>query len=187
MQISATQLRAGMVLLHGGELYRVMSVAHITPGNKRGHMQTKLRNLRTGDQTEHRFRSADSVERVSLEQQPMEFLYSDGETYHFMNTETFEQIELRREELGDRAAYLTPNVRVEVELHDGKPIGVLLPKTIDLKVTETAPGLKSATVTGELKPATLETGLVVRVPGFVEEGELVRINTETGEYVSRAR
>ncbi|HZR79791.1 MAG TPA: elongation factor P [Candidatus Binatia bacterium] len=187
MLIPATQLRAGMVVMYNNDLYRVMSVLHVTPGNWRGMVQTKLRSLRTGNATENRFRSEDKVERVTLEQHEMEYLYADGDLYHFMNTENYEQIGLSEEDLGDARSYLLPNVRLSVEFHEGKPIGVSLPKTIDLKVTETAPGLKSATVTNALKPATTETGLVVPVPNFIDVGDVIRVDTETGAYVSRAK
>ena len=164
-----------------------MNVVHVTPGNWRGMVQTKLRNLRSGTQTEYRFRSEDKAERVTLEQHEMEYLYeSDGE-YHFMNTENFEQIALDRDLLGDGVQYLIPNSRIQVELHEGRPMGVSLPKTVDLKVVETAPGLKTATVTNVLKPAKTETGLVVPVPNFISEGDSIRVDTETGEYLSRAK
>ncbi|HEY8517179.1 MAG TPA: elongation factor P [Candidatus Binatia bacterium] len=186
MLIDATKLRVGMVIMHNGELYRMTSVTHVTPGNWRGMVQTKMRSLRSGNSTEHRFRSEDKVDRVTLEQHEMEYLYSDGDRYHFMNTENYEQIELSAEDLGDAAKYLTPNQRLNVEFYESTPIGVSLPKTLDLKVTETAPGLKSATVTNQLKPATLETGLVVSVPNFIDVGDVITVDTETGEYVSRA-
>jgi elongation factor P len=185
--IPATQLRAGMIVNHEKDLWRVMNVVHVTPGNWRGMVQTKLRNLRAGTQTEHRFRSEDKVERVSFEQHEMEYLYQGDGQWHFMNTETYEQIALDAEQLGDATSYLTPNARIEVEFYEDKPMGVSLPKTVDLKVVETTPGLKTATVTNVLKPATLETGLVVQVPNFVNEGDLIRVDTETGEYLSRAK
>ncbi|HWP64455.1 MAG TPA: elongation factor P [Candidatus Limnocylindria bacterium] len=187
MPIAATQLRVGMIIQHEGELWRVMSTMHITPGNKRGHMQTKLRNLRSGSQTEYRFRSEDSVDRVSLEQHEMEYLYASDGFHYFMNTETYEQLPLSDEVLGDAIHYLTPNLRIQVEFYEEKPIGVELPKTVDLRIVETTPGLKGATVTNVLKPATTETGLVVQVPSFVGEGEVIRVDTETGEYVSRVK
>jgi elongation factor P len=187
MFIPATQLRVGMIVRHQNDLWRVMSVVHVTPGNWRGMVQTKLRNLRAGTQTEHRFRSEDRPERVTLEQHEMEYLYESDGQYHFMNTENYEQIGLDAEMLGDAVHYLTPNARIQVEFHEGRPMGVSLPKTVDLKVVETAPGLKTATVTNVLKPATTETGLVVQVPNFINEGDLVRIDTETGEYLSRAK
>jgi elongation factor P len=187
MLIPATQLRVGMIIQHQNDLWRVMNVVHVTPGNWRGMVQTKLRNLRSGTQTEHRFRSEDKPERVTLEQHDMEYLYESDGLYHFMNTENFEQIALDQELLGDAVHYLTPNARIQVELHEGKPMGISLPKTIDLRVVETAPGLRSATVTNALKPATTETGLVVQVPNFISEGDVIRVDTETGAYQSRAK
>ena len=187
MLIPATQLRAGMVIMYNNDLYRVANVMHVTPGNWRGMVQTKLRSLRTGNSTENRFRSEDKVERVTLEQHEMEYLYADGDQFHFMNTENYEQIALSEDDLGDAKNYLLPNLRLNVEFHETRPIGVSLPKTIDLKVTETAPGLKSATVTNALKPATTETGLVVPVPNFIDVGDVIRVDTESGAYVSRAK
>jgi elongation factor P len=187
MLIPATQLRVGMIIQHQNDLWRVMNVVHVTPGNWRGMVQTKLRNLRSGTQTEYRFRSEDKAERVTLEQHDMEYLYeSDGE-YHFMNTENFEQIALDRDVLGDAVQYLIPNSRIQIEFHEGRPMGVSFPKTVDLKVVETAPGLKTATVTNVLKPAKTETGLVVQVPNFIAEGDSIRVDTATGEYLSRAK
>ena len=187
MLIPATQLRVGMIVQHQNDLWRVMNVVHVTPGNWRGMVQTKLRNLRSGTQTEYRFRSEDKAERVTLEQHEMEYLYESDGQYHFMNTENYEQIALERELLGDAVNYLTPNSRIQVELHEGRPMGASLPKTVDLKVVETAPGLKSATVTNVLKPAKTETGLVVQVPNFIGEGDVIRVDTETGSYLSRAK
>jgi elongation factor P len=187
MLINATQLRAGMLISHQGQLYRTLAVTHITPGNKRGHMQTKMRDVRSGIQTEYRFRSEDTVEKVSLEQQTMEFLYGDASGHHFMNTETFEQIALSEDVLGDAVKYLLPNMRLDVDFYEGQPLGVSLPKTVDLRITDTSPGLKTATVTNVLKPATTETGLVVPVPNFIETDDVIRVDTETGAYLSRAK
>jgi elongation factor P len=183
--IAATQLRVGMVIMHQNDLWRVMQVVHVTPGNWRGMVQTKLRNLRAGTQTEHRFRSEDKPERVTLEQHEMEFLYESDGLYHFMNTENFEQVALGSDILGDAVHYLIPNSRIVVEFHEVTPMGVELPKTIDLKVVDTPPGLKSATVTNALKPATTETGLVVQVPNFINAGDVIRVDTETGAYLQR--
>jgi elongation factor P len=187
MLIPATQLRAGMIVQHQNGLWRVMNVVHVTPGNWRGMVQTKLRNLKAGTQTEHRFRSEDKVERVSFEQHEMEYLYESDGIYHFMNTETYDQIGLDAEQLGDAVHYLLANTRISVEFYEGQPMGVSLPKTVDLKVTDTAPGLKTATVTNVLKPATVETGLVVQVPNFIDVGEVIRVDTESGAYLSRAK
>src|SRR5579885_1047132 len=187
MLIPATQLRAGMIIQHQNGLWRVMNVVHVTPGNWRGMVQTKLRNLKAGTQTEHRFRSEDKVERVSLEQHEMEYLYdSDGQN-HVMNTETYDQIALSADLLGDAVHYLTPNARIMVEFYEGQPMGVSLPKTVDLRVTDTAPGLYTATVPNVLMPSTVETGLVVQVPNFIDVGDVIRVDTETGAYLPRAK
>jgi elongation factor P len=187
MLIPATQLRVGMILNYQNDLFRVMKVVHVTPGNWRGMVQTKMRNLRSGTQIENRFRSEDKVDRVTFEQHEMEFLYHDGDSYHFMNTENYEQIAMNAEDLGDVVNYLTPNLKVQVDFYEEKPVGVSLPKTVDLKITDTAPGLKTATVTNVLKPATTETGLIVPVPNFLDTGDVIRVDTETGEYLSRAK
>jgi elongation factor P len=187
MLIQATQLRAGMVLEYNKDLWRVMTITHITPGNWRGMVQTKLRNIKTGSQTENRFRSEDRVERVILSQHKMQFLYQDGDEYHFMNTENYEQITIPKDLIEDVAGYLTPNLEVEVEFHEATPLNVRLPKTVDLKVVETEPGNRNAAVTNTLKPAKLETGLVVQVPHFVAEGDAITINTETGDYLARTK
>ncbi len=187
MLIPATALRVGTIIEYEGALWRVMQVVHVTPGNWRGMVQTKLRNLKVGTQTEHRFRSEDNVERVTLEQHDMEYLFESDGRYTFMNTENYEQIELDREMLGDAINYLIPNSRIEVEFHESSPLGVNLPKKVDLKVVEAAPGIKTATVSNVLKPAKTETGLVVGVPNFINEGDVITVDTETGEYVGRAR
>jgi elongation factor P len=187
MLIQATQLRPGMVLEYNNGLWRVMTISHITPGNWRGMVQTKLRNIRTGTQTENRFRSEDRVERVILDQVRMQFLYQEGDDFHFMNTETYDQVSLPRELIEDVAQFLTPNMEVEVEFQDSTPLNVSAPKTVNLKVVATDPGVKTAAVTNTLKPARTETGLVVQVPHFVSEGDVITINTETGEYQSRTK
>ncbi len=184
--ISATQMRPGMVIKFNNELHSVFSVAHRTPGNLRGFVQAKLRNLRSGSMFEHRFSSEDRVDKAILEEHEMEYLYDDGEYYYFMNTENFEQMHLTRELLGDAVEYLIPQLRVAVEFYEGKPISVELPATVDLTVVETEPGLKGATVSNVTKPATMETGLIVHVPPFINQGEKIRVNTAEGTYVERA-
>jgi elongation factor P len=185
--MAATALRAGMIIKHQNDLFRIAHVVHVTPGNWRGMVQTKMRNLRTGTQIENRFRSEDKVERVTLEQHSMEFLYEADGLYHFMNTENYEQLGLDEETLGDAPQYLTPNLRVQVEFYEGKPMGVTLPKTVELRVTQTDPSIKGATVTNVLKPATVETGAIVQVPGFIAIDDVIRVDTESGEYLSRAK
>jgi elongation factor P len=185
--IVATQLRVGMAVLHEGNPCRVMSVQHITPGNWRGMVQTKLRNLKSGNSFEYRFRSEDRVERAELEQHDMEFLYLQADEYHFMNTETYEQVGVSREDLGDAAYYIVPNTRIILEFYQGRPVGVELPVTVDLTVVETQPGMKGATASNSGKPATLETGLQIQVPQFIDVGERVRVDTAEGKYLERAK
>ena len=187
MLIQATQLRPGMVLEYNNDLWRVMTITHITPGNWRGMVQTKLRNIKTGSQTENRFRSEDRVERVILSQVMMQFLYQDGDDYHFMNTENYEQITIPRDLIEDVVGFLIPNMEVQVEFYETTPLNVTPPKNVDLKVERTDPGMKNAAVTNTLKPATMETGLIVQVPHFVNEGDVITINTETHEYAGRGK
>jgi elongation factor P len=186
MAIPATQLRPGMIIKHNNDLHSVFSVEHRTPGNLRAFIQAKLRNLRTGAMFEHRFRSPDPIERITVDEVEMEYLYNDGDAYYFMNTENFEQIPLNRDTLGDAVDYLTPNLQIKIEFFDGKAVGVELPQTVDLTVMETEPGLKSATASSVTKPAKTETGLVVQVPPFINEGEKIRVDTAEGVYLSRA-
>ena len=184
--ISATQLRPGMVVKFNNELYSIFKMEHRTPGNLRGFVQVKMRNFRSGTMIEHRFSSEDRVERASLDEQEMEYLYDDGEYYYFMNTETYEQMHLMKDLLGDATQYLIPQLKVKVEFYEGKPISVELPATVDMTVVETEPGLKGATVSNVTKPAKLETGLMVQVPAFITEGEKIRVNTSEGTYQERA-
>ncbi len=175
-----------MVIKYNNELYSVFSVAHRTPGNLRGFVQAKMRSLRTGSMTENRFSSEDKVEKAMMDEQEMEYLYDDGEYYYFMNTETYEQMHLMKDLLGDATQYLIPQLKVKVEFYEGKPISVELPATVDMTVVETEPGLKGATVSNVTKPAKLETGLMVQVPAFITEGEKIRVNTSEGTYQERA-
>jgi elongation factor P len=184
--IASTQLRPGMVVKFNNELHSVFSMVHRTPGNLRGFVQAKMRNLRTGSMMEHRFSSEDKVERVALDEHEMEYLYDDGEYYYFMNTENYEQMHLTRDMLGDGVLYLIPQLRVTVEFYEGKPISVELPPSVEMTVIETEPGLKGSTVSNVTKPAKMDTGLVVQVPGFVNPGERIRISTSGGTYLERA-
>ena len=184
--LSATQMRPGMVIKFNKELYTIFSVNHRTPGNLRGFVQAKMRSIRSGSMTEHRFSSEDKVEKAILEEHEMEYLYDDGEYYYFMNTETFEQMHLMKDLLGDATQYLIPQLKVSVEFYEGKPMSVELPPTVDLTVVETEPSLKGATVSNVTKPAKMETGLMVQVPPFITEGEKIRVNTSAGTYQERA-
>ena len=184
--IAATQIRPGMVIKFNNELHSVFSMVHRTPGNLRGFVQAKMRNLRSGSMIEHRFSSEDKIERVALDEQEMEYLYDDGDDYHFMNTDTFEQMHLTKDLLGDSVNYLVANMKVNVEFYEGRPISVELPASVELTVAETEPGLKGSTVSNVPKPAKLETGLVVQVPAFINEGERIRVSTTEGTYLERA-
>ncbi|MFQ5768115.1 MAG: elongation factor P [Acidobacteriota bacterium] len=185
MSTKATQMRVGHIILKDGDLFRVESVNHITPGKGRAHVQTLLRNLRNGSGYEHRFRAEDFVDRAVLEQVEMEYLYQDGDNHIFMNTRTYEQIPLPAALLTEALKYILPNNVVKVEMHEGMPVGVELPLSVQLRVTETAPALKGATAAGSAKPATLETGLSINVPQFVETGDVVEIDTRSGAYLTR--
>ena len=186
MSIPATQMRPGMVIKHENNLCSVFSVEHRTPGNLRAFIQAKLRNLRTGAIFEHRFRSPDPIERVIVDEEKMEYLYTDGDFFTFMNTENYEQKALGRDILGDAVEYLTPNLQITIEFFDGKAVGIELPQTVELKVMETEPGMRSATASAVTKPAKLETGLTVQVPAFINEGDVIRVDTSEGAYLSRA-
>jgi elongation factor P len=175
-----------MIIKHNNDLHSVFSVEHRTPGNLRAFIQAKLRNLRTGAMFEHRFRSPDPIEKITVDEVQMEYLYQDGDDYYFMNTENYEQIHLKRDTLGDSVDYLTPNLQIQVEFFDGKAVGIELPQTVELTIIETEPGLKSATASSVTKPAKTETGLVVQVPPFINEGERIKVDTAEGVYLSRA-
>ena len=186
MAIPATQMRPGMIIKHNEQLHSVFKVEHRTPGNLRAFIQAKLRNLRTGAMFEHRFRSSDAIEKVTVDEINMEYLYQDDVGYVFMNQENYEQITLGADTLGDAVEYLTPNMTLRVEFFDGKAVGVELPQTVDLTVVETEPGIKSATASSVTKPAKTETGLIVQVPPFINEGDKIRVDTAEGAYLSRA-
>jgi len=186
MAIPATQLRPGMIIKHNNDLHSVFSVEHRTPGNLRAFIQAKLRNLRTGAMFEHRFRSPDPIEKVTVDEINMEYLYQDDVGYVFMNQENYEQITLGTDTLGDAVDYLIQNMTLRVEFFDGKAVGVELPQTVDLTVVETEPGIKSETASSVTKPAKTETGLIVQVPPFVNEGDKIRVDTAEGAYLSRA-
>jgi len=186
MQLVATELRPGNVIIHNGQLHRVLIVTHVTPGNWRGMVQCKLRNLKTGNQLEHRFRSEDRVERATFETHEMQYLYSDPSGHHFMNIESFEQLSLSDEALGDALSYMLPDTVIAVDFYENQPVAVELPNTVTLQIVDTEPVLKGATAAGGSKPAKLETGLSVQVPMFVETGTRIIVDTRTGQYVSRA-
>ena len=185
MAIPATQMRPGMIIKHKEQLHLVFSVEHRTPGNLRAFIQAKLKNLRTGAMYVERFRSPDPIDRVVVDEIKMEYLYADGEDYYFMD-ENFEQTMLKHETIGDAVEYLTPNLQISVSFYDGKAVGIDLPTYVEMTVVETEPGIKSATASSVTKPAKMETGLVVQVPPFINEGERIRVDTAEGTYMSRA-
>ena len=187
MAISANDIRKGMVILHEGAPVKVMEFHHHTPGNLRAMVQARLRNLLTGNSFEYRFRSADTVEKITLEQHRMDYLYSDGSHHHFMNNETYEQVALTDDELGDSAQWLMPGLTLEVEFYNGQPIGVTLPGSMELTVVETEPVLKGATASNSNKPATLENGVTLQVPPFIVEGEKIRVNPTEARYMERVK
>jgi elongation factor P len=183
--IQATRLRKGNLIKLGNDLFRLMEVHHLTPGNKRAHIQARMRNIRTGTLADHKFRAEEDVERAMLDEREMQYLYNDGDHYYFMDTSTYEQIHISSEAMGDAKDYIIADATIRVEFYDVEPVGIEMPPTVDLIVKETVPGIKGATASAQIKPATLETGLVVNVPSFINEGDKVRVNTETGEYQSR--
>lgn len=187
MALSANDIRKQMVILFEGAPCKVMEFRHHTPGNLRAMVQTRLRNLLTGNSFEHRFRSNDTLDRITLEQNDMEYLYSDGEHHHFMNTENYEQVSLREEELGDAVQWLMPNLKIQVEFYDGTPIGVQLPASMELLVRDTEPVMKGATASNSNKPATLENGVTLYVPPFILPGEKIRVNPTESKYMERVK
>jgi elongation factor P len=185
--IQATQMKRGMCIKHDNDLYRVVEAQHKTPGNLRGLVQAKIRHLKSGAIIEHRFRSVDMVERAILDESDMEYLYQDGDMYYFMNTQTYEQVGLSAEVLGDAVSYLIANIKLKVEMYEGRPVGIELPITVDMTVVETEPGIKGATASNVGKPAKMETGLVVQVPPFINEGDRIKIDTASGAYIERTK
>lgn len=187
MKIKATQIRKGMILIYNSELHVVTDMQHFTPGKGQAGVQTKMKNIKTGNNAENRFRSDENVEKANLETRNFEFLYNDTDNYYFMDQETYDQIPLSAEMIGDAKYYLLPNTPCEISFFEENPLSVELPATMDLKIVETTPHLKTATVTSSYKPATLETGLKVQVPQFIGEDEVIRIDTRDGKYLERAK
>ena len=174
-----------MLIKLGNDLFRIMDLHHLTPGNKRAHIQCRMRNIRTLALSDNKFRAEEDVERATLDEREMQYLYNDGDNYYFMDTSTYDQVHISQEALGDSKNYLVADMLIRVEFYDTEPVGIELPQTVDLVVKETVPGIKGATASAQVKPATLETGVVVQVPPFVNEGDKIRVNTETGEYQGR--
>jgi elongation factor P len=184
--INATRLKKGMLVKIGADLSRVLELQHVTPGNLRGFVRIKFRNIRNGSLSDQKLRSEDTLDRAVLDEREMQYLYKDGDSFHFMDTSSFEQLHIDAEALGESVDYLIPDALIKVEFYGEEPVGIELPPTVDLTVEDTAPGIKGATASNQIKPARLETGLVVNVPPFVNTGDKVRVSTDTGEYLSRA-
>ena len=184
--IVATQLKVGMVIMHNGKPHRVTNVLHVTPGNWRGMVQTRMVNIETGSNAEQRFRSEDKLERANMEEHTLQFSYRAGDEYNFLNTESYEMIPLSAEVLGEAVKYLTEGMTMTAMYFSGKVVGVEVPMFVELAVTETTPNIKGAAVQNTNKPATLETGYEIKVPPYIEVGNRVKIDTRTGEFVERA-
>src|SRR5258705_8963439 len=184
--IQATRLKKGMLVKIEQDLFRVLELQHVTPGNLRGFVRVKFRNIRSGNLSDQKLRSEDTLDRATLDEREMQYLYQDGDDYYFMDTSSYEQIHITSEALGDSTNYLKAEMTITVEFYGTEPVGIELPQSVDLKVVDTAPGIKGATASNQIKPATTETGLVVSVPPFINPGDLIRVSTETGEYLARA-
>lgn len=187
MAKSANDLRKGNIIILDGTPCKVMEFDRNQPGKGGAIVQTRLRNLVTGNSFEHRFRSTENVERAILDQHEMEYLYSDGEMHHFMNTENYEQIAMSNDDLGDAAKWLMAGLKIQVEFFEGAPIGVELPQSLELSITETEPVMKGATASNSNKPATLENGVTIYVPPFMTEGEKIRVNPSEEKYIERVK
>ena len=187
MAFSATQIRRGMVLVFEGDPCRVIEFRHHTPGNLRAMVQAKLKNLRTGSSFEHRFRAADTIVKADMETVELEYQWTDGKSYHFMNISNYDQIEMDEETLGDSAPWMQSGMKILAEYYNGNPIGIELPNSLIFEIVETSPVVRGATKTASSKPAKLENGVTVNVPEFVEQGTRVRVNPNTGEYLDRAK
>ncbi|MFC5557811.1 elongation factor P [Ureibacillus thermophilus] len=184
--ISVNDFRTGLTIIVDGELYRVLDFQHVKPGKGAAFVRSKLRNLRNGNVVEKTFRAGEKVEKAMIENRKMQYLYAQGESHVFMDMESYEQIELNADQIDYELKFLKENMEVYIMTYQGEMLGVELPNTVELKVVETEPGIKGDTASGGSKPATLETGLVVQVPFFVNEGDILVINTSDGSYVSRA-
>ena len=183
--VVATQLKVGMVILHNGKPYRVSSVMHVTPGNWRGMVQTRLVDLLSGNSTEHRFRSEDKVERAELETHALRYLYRAGDRFHFMNVGTYDMVEMDTDAIGDAARYMVENTELTVSYYEGRPVAVEPPTFVELTVSQTEPMMKGATAAASPKPATLETGHTLRVPQYIGVGDRVRVDTRDGSFIER--
>jgi len=184
---TTSEFRNGLVMQIDGELWSIVEFQHVKPGKGGAFVRTKIKNVKTGRVLEKTFRSGDKVDDVRLEKRPYQFLYRDGADFHFMNSATFEQITVPDEVIGSAADFLKDNLDVEILFHGEEPLGIDLPIFVNLRITKSDPGIRGDTATGATKPATLESGATIQVPLFIEEGETVRVDTRTGEYVERVK
>ena len=184
---STSDFRKGLKIEMGGEPYLVVDFQHVKPGKGGAFVRTRLKSLMTGNVIDQTFRSGDKVDKPDLEEREMQFLYESGGEFHFMDTTTFDQLFLTAEHLGESKDYLKENLVIKALFHNRKPIGIEVPMFVELKVVKSDPGIRGDTASGSNKPATLESGAVIQVPLFVEEGDLVRIDTRTREYITRVK
>ncbi len=184
--ISSNDFRTGLTIEIDGDAWMVIEFLHVKPGKGAAFVRTKLKNVRSGAVQERTFRAGEKMPRAHVEYKEVQYLYNNGEDYFFMDTSSYEQFSLNKEQLGDTIYYLKENMLLNVSLYKSEPIGVEPPNSVELEVVETDPGFKGDTATGGSKPAKLETGLVVQVPLFIEIGDILKIDTRTGQYLSRA-
>ncbi|BCV25134.1 MAG TPA: elongation factor P [Firmicutes bacterium] len=184
--ISTNDFRTGLTIELEGEVYSVVDFQHVKPGKGSAFVRSKLKNVRTGAVIERTFRAGEKVETAHIDRRQMQYLYAAGASYTFMDTETFEQLTLSEEQLGENLKFLKENMLITILMYEGSILGIELPNFVDLQVVETAPGIRGDTVSGATKPAKLETGATVQVPLFIEEGDVIRIDTRTGQYLTRA-
>ena len=183
--ISTSDFRTGLTIEYDGDIYAIVDFQHVKPGKGAAFVRAKLKNIMTGATTERTFRSGEKFGRAHIERREMQYLYNSGEEFTFMDTENYEQVNLRKEDIGEGVMYIKENTVIGINFYKSSPVGVDLPNTVDLVVTDTAPGVKGDTAAGGTKPATLETGYVVQVPFFVNPGDTLRIDTRSGQYVMR--
>ncbi len=185
--IRITQVNKGMFVNYEDTLYVVVDFEHVVKGKGGSLMVITVRNIETGQLRDFRFRANDSIQDVMVEKKPMEYLYSGGSEHHLMDLETFDQIPVGDGVFGDAAQYIVPNTPVEVQIYEGKIVNMTIPNVVELEITDAPPSIKGATATAQTKPATMETGLIVTVPSFVNTGERIRVDTRTGKYIERAK
>ncbi|MCL6639316.1 MAG: elongation factor P [Firmicutes bacterium] len=184
--ISTNDFKTGLTIELDGEVYQVIDFQHVKPGKGAAFVRSKIKNMRTGAVVERTFNAGEKIPRARIDRREMQYLYNDGKDYNFMDMESYDQIQLTGDQLGDAVKYLKENMNIQVLMYQGRHIGVELPNFVELEVVDTAPGIKGDTASGGSKPATLETGAVVQVPFFINVGDKLQIDTRTGNYIKRA-